>query len=549
MDTCGNNQKKFRLVKSSYWLYSGFTLLVLLASFHCRPNKTVTKNIILITLDTLRADHVSLYGTKCAKTPNIDFFAESGVYFQNFYSPIPITLPAHAAIFYSQPPHNLKVYNNGQLIPEKMPSPSLAYWLSQNGYETAAFVSLGVLKSHFKLNQGFDCYEDSFPQERWYLNAAEINERVLTWLNKPHRDPFFLWIHYSDPHDPYAPPVLSPDFRIYLNGKIHSELCLQKNEIINCAFELNPGENTIEFEALNKFPIPRDDFRISLNDFEPEENDFLKLMYEDLTFYRRANKQSVFIKQNGRIKIQNSGSNIKWKLRFQGNLNLFPEEMSEGYKNEVEYLDSQIGELTEYLEKSELLENSIVVLAGDHGEGLGEHYLDRGEIYFGHIHYLYTFHTRVPLIIYDASLRNKSKKIKQFCTLNDIAPTLLKMIDLPIPSNYYGNDLLNFNSSGESPEDVFFETYTPEAAADKFALLRNPWLLVFTPETSTYELYDLQNDPRQQENIYIRFQDNPLIQELIKEINHQARKILSTKTEIQFDQKSREILKSLGYIK
>lgn len=430
-----------------------------------------------------------------------------------------------------------------------MPSPSLAYWLSQNGYETTAFVSLGVLKSHFKLNQGFDFYEDNFPQERWYLNAAEINERVFSWLNKPHRNPFFLWIHYSDPHDPYAPPTLSPDFRIYLNGKIHSEFCLQKNEIITCEFELNHGENTIEFEALSKFPVPRDDFRISLNDFEPEENDILRLMYENLTFYHRENKQSVFIKENGRIKIQNSGSNIKWRLRFQGNLNLFPEEKSQGYKNEVEYLDAQIGKLTEHFKKLGLLENSVVVLAGDHGEGLGEHYLDRGEIYFGHIHYLYTFHTHVPLIIFDKSLKNKSQKIQKFSTLIDIAPTLLKMVELPIPSSYIGNNLLNPNRTGKFPHDVFFETYTPEAAADKFAQLSYPWLLVFTPEATAYELYDLQNDPRQQENIYSSHKDEPLAQELINEINDQARKILSTKTEIQFDQKSREILKSLGYIK
>ena len=549
MDICVNIIKNFRQKKFSHLVYFGFIVLLLLGSSLCRSNRSAKKNIILITLDTLRADFVSAYESSHAETPNIDFFTGAGILFQNCYTPIPITLPAHAAIFYSQPPHALKVYNNGQIIPQNMSSPSLASWLSQNGYETAAFVSLGVLKSHFKINQGFDFFEDSFPQERWYLNAAEINERVLSWLKRSHTDPFFLWIHYSDPHDPYAPPTLSPDFRIYLNGNIHSEFCLQKKENITCEFQLNQGDNTIEFEALSEFPIPRDDFRISLNDFEPEENHFLKLKYEDLTFYHRENKQSVFIKKRGRIKIFNSGSQMKWNMRFQGNINLFPEEMSRAYKIEVEYLDSQIGKLTEYLEKNGLLENSIVVLAGDHGEGLGEHFLDRGEIYFGHIHFLYTFHTRVPLIIYDTSLKNRSKKIKQFCTLSDIAPTLLKMIDLPVPSNYSGNDLLNLNGPGESFEDVFFETYTPEAVADKFALLRNPWLLVFTPETSTYELYNLQNDPRQQENIYILFQDKPLIQELIKEINNQARKILSTKTEVQFDQKSREILKSLGYIK
>ena len=427
MDICSNYQKYSRLKKIQFFLYLAFIFLTLFSFIHCQRNDKIKKNVILITLDTLRADHVSAYEGKYAATPHIDFFAESGIIFQNCYSPIPITLPAHASLFYSQPPHTLKVYNNGQIMPDKISSPSLVSLFARKGYNTAAFVSLGVLKSHFKLNEGFNHYEDNFPEERWYLNAAEINERVLSWLNIHHQEPFFLWIHYSDPHDPYAPPTLPPDFRIKLNGRLHSEFCLQKREIIQCEFELKPGENIIDFESMSDFPVPRDDFRISLNDFEHKENDSLSFIYENLTFYHSGDKQSVFIKQYGRIKIINSGGKTKWTLRFQGNINLFPSEMSEAYKHEVEYLDTQIGKLTDHLRKMNLLEKSTILLVGDHGEGLGEHYSDLGEIYYGHIHYLYTFHTRVPLIIYDTSFSTNHLKIKNPLTIMDIAPSLLKI--------------------------------------------------------------------------------------------------------------------------
>jgi len=549
LDTCDNTEKKVRVKKPVYFIYLIIFLLALLGTYHCHQNKKTDKNIILITLDTLRADHVSALGGKYAETPNIDFFAEEGIIFQNCYSPIPITLPAHACLFFSQPPHMLEVYNNGQIIPENISSPSIASLFDRKGYDTAAFVSLGVLKSHFRLNEGFDIYEDSFPEKRWYLNAAEINKRVFSWLDEPHHNPFFLWIHYSDPHDPYAPPTLPPDCRIHLNGRFHSEFCLQKKEIIHCEFELIPGENIIDIESLSEFPIPRDDFRISLNDFVPEEKDRLNINYENLTFYHQGDKQSVFIKNRGRIKIFNSGNKTKWTLRFQGNINLFPSEMSEAYKNEVEYLDSEIGKLTGHLRKMRLLENSTIVLVGDHGEGLGEHYSDLGEKYFGHIHYLYTFHTKIPLIIYDASLKTNPLTVKKTFTLMDLAPTLLKLTDLSIPSSYVGKNKLNLKSTVNTSDTIFFETYTPEAIADRFALLEYPWLLIFTPEKIVYELYDLQNDPLQQENIYSSHKVHPIPKELIQKINNRARDILSTKKEVQLDQKSREMLKSLGYIK
>ncbi|MBN2244726.1 MAG: sulfatase [Candidatus Aminicenantes bacterium] len=535
--------------KYSYLVYPVFFLLLIFGSTHCHQNRKIVKNIILITLDTLRADHVSAYGNEYAETPNIDILAESGIIFDTCYSPIPITLPAHASLFHSLPPHELKVYNNGQILPEIKPSPSLASVFNQKGYDTAAFVSLGVLKSHFRLNSGFDVYDDKFPEERWYLTASEINKKVFSWLDQPHPKPFFLWIHYSDPHDPYAPPTLAHDFRIDLNGRVHSEFCLQKREIITCEFELIPGENTIDLVSLNEFPVPRDDYRISLNDFEPEDSDCLKVMYRNLTFYHQGDRQSAFIKKTGQIKIFNSGSKMKWILRFQGNINLFPSEMSEGYINEVKYLDSEIGKLTEHLRETGLLENSTIVLVGDHGEGLGEHYSELGERYFGHIHYLYTFHTRIPLIISDTSFKSTPLRITEPATLMDIAPTLLKWTDLSIPSAFKGKDLMDLKSSLPTTDVLFFETYSPEAVADRFGLQSYPWLLIYTPGGMIYELYDLQKDPKQQNNIYPSFQDNILIRELTQKLNTRVRNILATKTEVEFDQNSREILRSLGYIK
>ncbi|MBS3818909.1 sulfatase-like hydrolase/transferase, partial [bacterium] len=126
------------------FLFMGLFILFLVQSCIFKNRQ---HNFILITLDTQRADHISAYNPSHASTPHIDSLAQKGVLFENCFSLIPITLPSHASIFFSLPPHEIKNYNNGQPIKENRDEPSLVQLLKKNGFHTGAFVSLGVLKS------------------------------------------------------------------------------------------------------------------------------------------------------------------------------------------------------------------------------------------------------------------------------------------------------------------------------------------------------------------------------------------------------------------
>ncbi|MBN2206887.1 MAG: sulfatase-like hydrolase/transferase, partial [Candidatus Aminicenantes bacterium] len=156
--------------------------VVILTGVGCRKPASAPRNFILMTLDTQRADFLSAYGAAEAQTPHLDALAAQGTLFENAYSLIPITGPSHASMFFSQPPHALKFYNNGQAFQKvrfERDKVSLAGLFQKRGFSTAAFISLGVLKAKFALNEGFDVYEDEFPKDRWYLTADEVNARVL----------------------------------------------------------------------------------------------------------------------------------------------------------------------------------------------------------------------------------------------------------------------------------------------------------------------------------------------------------------------------------
>jgi len=160
-------------------------------------------NLILIVVDTLRADHVSRYGGT-APTPNIDKLAAAGVLFKRTYAHAPITGPSHASMFTSLLPASHGVHNNAQLLNDSMLT--LAEILRSRSWHTAAFVSLGVLSRQFGFQQGFDEYYDQLPG-RWWKSANEVNANLIPWLKLNQLRPLFLWLHYSDPPSPYTPPI------------------------------------------------------------------------------------------------------------------------------------------------------------------------------------------------------------------------------------------------------------------------------------------------------------------------------------------------------
>jgi arylsulfatase A-like enzyme/Flp pilus assembly protein TadD len=170
-------------------------------------------NVILITVDTLRADHLGCYGDSDIETPVIDALARQGVVFGRAVSQVPLTAPSHAALLTGTYPfwNGFQSWSDTGLRPDV---PTLAEIFQAHGYTTAAFVSAFVLDSMWGLRRGFDLYDDWFRTQDYQAmqnydverRGGETIDHVLNWLRSLPRQPFFLWVHLYDPHLPYNPP-------------------------------------------------------------------------------------------------------------------------------------------------------------------------------------------------------------------------------------------------------------------------------------------------------------------------------------------------------
>jgi arylsulfatase A-like enzyme len=534
--------------KAGQWTLFLTGLAVLVGSLACRT-RSRPENFLLITLDTQRADYISAYEPGKAATPSIDQLAREGTLYKNAFSLIPITLPSHASLFFSEPPHTIRNYNNGQKITVRRGSPSFVSLFRKKDFATAAFISLGVLKASFGLEQGFEEYGDDFPPERWYLSAGEVNQRVFSWLEKNGERPFFLWVHYSDPHDPYAPPDSPLDFRLFLNDRLVAETSLQKYTLNQAVLDLKPGRNRLRIEFQNEFDNRPDHYlgRLDRLEFDPEPNlqsyqlDFLQ------GWYIRESDQIFFFKNNSLIDIQNNAGPKQVKITFRGTPNLIRETVSTCYRREVEYMDGEIGKLWEKLRERRVLDKTAILLVGDHGEGLGEYQTEFGDPHLGHIHYLYDIYLRVPLIIRDPSQARKGIVREEYVTLLDIGPTITAMAGIkPFPHSQ-GRNLLRLKK-GDHPI-IFEETYRPEAYKDRFGLLSPPWHLILTAQNNKYELYNLERDPEEKANLFNGRDWPSEIVPLRQKLEDLARDILSRKQDIHIDDKTKELLRALGYIR
>jgi arylsulfatase A-like enzyme/Tfp pilus assembly protein PilF len=221
-------------------------------SLTIKPGEFRDSNIVLITVDTLRADHLPAYGYNAVKTPAMDRLAAESVLFEDAVAHVPMTLPSHASILTGllPPSHGIRD-NAGFILDSKIKT--LAEILKEHGYQTAAFVSAFVLDSQFKLDQGFDVYSDDFVLAEArvssldvYRRAEETQMEVDAWLQKTSGQKFFLWIHYYDPHDPYEPP--EPYNKVYANSLYDGEIAYTDFAISKLMERLNDPilkENTI----------------------------------------------------------------------------------------------------------------------------------------------------------------------------------------------------------------------------------------------------------------------------------------------------------------
>lgn len=362
-----------------------------------RPEEKPRRDVFLITIDTLRSDHVGCYGYLRIQTPAIDELAKQGIRFAQAFTPSPITNTSHTSILTGLLPSSHGVSDFG--VPLTPNHSTLAEMLNKEGYRTAAFIGSVILDSRKLapgLDRGFEFY-DNFPEKtetksRWgrlERRGMDVVQRAENWLNAHDAGPHFVWVHLYDPHDPYEPPP--PYSEIY-------------------------------------------------------------------------------------------------KDRL--------------YDGEIAYADSALGQFLAYLKKKNWNENALVIVVGDHGEGLGEHGEDTHGIF------LYDSTTHVPLIMKLPNEQEAGKVVEQQVRTTDILPTILELLAIPAPASLDGASLKStFLDAGAASRTVFGETEYP---------LRFGWAPLRSVRNEGFkfieaprpELYDLSADPGELRNCYAPWDPN-----------------------------------------
>ena len=347
-------------------------------------------NVVVVTLDTTRADRLGCYGFTRIETPNLDALARQGVVFENATSTAPLTFPSHSSIFTGLiPPHHGARDNGGFFLDDARTT--LAERLKAAGYATGAFIGAWVLESRWGLAQGFDEYSDRFELSKYKIislgtvqkTGDEVMDGALKWLDSVRDRRFFAWVHLYDPHAPYEAP-------------------------------------------------------------EP------------------------------------------YASRYRG----------QPYLGEIAYTDHVVGRLTGWLETQGLLEKTVIVVVGDHGESLGDH----GEA--AHAYFIYGATTHVPLIVRTPwGLTGRSPA--QVSTV-DILPTVLDVVGLAPQEGIDGRSLARALFDPAAPLDhaSYSETYFPRyhfGWQHLRSLRDDRYTYVDAPRP---ELYDRSQDPGETRNVF-----------------------------------------------
>jgi len=523
-------------------------------------------NVILITIDTLRPDYLSCYEPEADKTPNIDALAQRGVLFKNAFTLIPITLPSHVSILTSHQPYRLNVLNNGDHFDHKVPL--VSDFFGKRGYQTAAFVSLGVLKGEFGLAQGFQKYEDDFSSPtlngRYYKVASEVNDMVLPWIDKVHDKNFFAWIHYSDPHEPYIAADAPPDTEVIINKVPYKKFCIAKKEKILLNFMLQPGENIIQFNALVSGPKriqETDSNRFIDKDIYMSPSDNVEQVYgsEWIPIKLTTGIDARIFGGTGVLKLINKTKDARQiNVRFTGGVwNPRTEVIRDNYGKEVQFVDKNIGLLWDKLTQYGLQKNTIIIVTADHGEGLKTHGI------LGHVDRLWDETIRVPLIIYHPTMGYRGHVENQLVDLLDITPTILDFFHIRNKTPMEGQSLKYYITW--SPLDrlfahpvqrsqTFISTFAPEARVTSFAVTDLKNKVMHTPNRQfwKWEAYDLVGDPLERKNLAKWepdvFEKLTTLRGLLEQHRKDAELWESEHKHPTLTEEQKEILRSLNYV-
>jgi membrane-anchored protein YejM (alkaline phosphatase superfamily) len=470
------------------YLYVGLAgfILVLLAAGCARETKDF--NVVLVSLDTTRGDYVDTGRGARAFTPELKRFSRKAVVFERAYCTIPQTLPSHLSMLTSYFPGECGVYSNQHQYDGR--HKRLPETLKQNGYATAGVVSLGTLSSDTGIAGGFDRYLEGLNDEQvFYTTAERVTREAERLLDEIGKQKFFLFLHYSDPHSPYAPPNVRGRFTISVDGKTEAAFNAHQGAILRKTIVLAPGTHLLRFK-LESHVEDFDAFVIRHLKFSKN----CRYTFKNIEFSRKHYNGSHVMKGNeGVIRVTASGEGevkifqviplVNWKAAMNY------------YRLEVEYMDRYVGKFLRKLETMGLMKRTVVVIVGDHGEGLGER-----EHYFGHVRYLNRQFIEVPFMIYLPG--TAPRRIGRPASLVSISPTLLEFLGIRDDSFQYQRSLLTVIRSGKNdvPGDdgaapVYSFAFSPSAVEDKVSVIRWPYQYILNRDKSgeiSSELYHLK---------------------------------------------------------
>lgn len=472
---------KKRVIMIFYGFLS-FTFMLSMCSCQGSPRNF---NVIFISMDTTRADYIDTGRGARAYTPEIRRFARRAVVFDRAYTTIPQTLPSHLSILSSHLPHELGVLSNEHQYDGRFKMVQEVF--QERGFYTGAVISLGTLSSSTGFNKGFnDFFEDLFVDRIFFVPAEKVTARalqVLHELTEIQALNYFLFLHFSDPHSPYAPPGVECSFEIYLDGKLAAEFNAYHGAILRMEAALQRGRHTIDF----KLAGPMADFRF----FIIRRLEFGKdctLSCKNLTFSEQHYGGAYLLEEpEGSIRVTcPTGGSMKL---FQVIPILSPRAAVRYYQQEVEYMDRHIGRLLRHIEQSKLLERTIVVLFADHGEGLGER-VD----YYGHTRYLNQQFIRVPLVIHLPGV--KPRQIKTPVSLAALSPTILDFLGMQDDQFRHWQSALKLIKSEKKYREypIYSFTFAPFSIKDKFSVIKWPFQGIFyldEDRLSEKEFYNL----------------------------------------------------------
>jgi arylsulfatase A-like enzyme len=499
-------------------------------------------NLILITIDTLRADHLGCYGYPPARTPVIDRFAEKNITFTRAFCHAPITTPSHASLFTSQYPFQTGLLNNTERLDTD--AVTLAEAFQSRGYHTAGFVSLEVLNAFTGMAKGFDSYSGVTAPPYW-KNAEEVNDEVFEWLDFHYEDPFFLWVHYSDPHEPYHSPntPFAPILVMHESTAGVESIGTASCDLLKrIHFTLDPGVNFLHFyphttgghlqnTGFNSAHLERDTFsktRLEGISSSKTQGEVIPLQRkiqfrhvelfstrpvtwewargwsgEHEAFYR---SWRTLTSSKGTITVHNpAGTELSTTLQFLPVENLDLDTLVARYDGEISYADSCLGNLLTRIDELNLSSSTAIIITSDHGEGLGEHGL------IGHIEQLYGNLLHVPLLVRVPEVQKA--RIVETCVRHvDLFPTIMELYHLPGSTHIEGVSLMpliggritgwpSTNNTSFSTAHTLAETHPPEARRTLYSIHDGEWKLIIEPDTGQKELYHTTVDQRELTNV------------------------------------------------